>query len=368
MDNNFIPIPTYLEVPPSTEVSPPVEPKKQELPFSELAWEDFEKLCLRLVRLEADVEHCQVYGKKGQKQEGIDLYARMKSSEKYYVYQCKRVKDFDAGKIKEAVKKLLDGNWVDKTEVFILCTSEKMDSTDRAEEIEAQNEELKKRNITLLSWDGNELNSKLKKLPEIVDDFFGREWVKAFNGEKVVEKFGEKLDAIEIANYRKEFAKFYDYVFNAHDTGLPLPAKDKEVPLPIDKRYIIPDIYEGRSIHIAQTEEEHSSQTIEKEFYKNDFHNISSTKQRKSREKDSSITYKNRLSVEKWLSMNNRNIVLGEPGIGKSTLLRFIIIDLLKKEPLLNLLSSKWGLYLPVWVPFALWTVDCQVKLTPLIT
>ena len=50
------PIPSWLETPPSSTVSPPVDTKKQELPFHELSWEDFEKLCLRIVKEEEKVE------------------------------------------------------------------------------------------------------------------------------------------------------------------------------------------------------------------------------------------------------------------------------------------------------------------------
>jgi hypothetical protein len=64
--------------PPSKGVKPPVNSNLQELPFNELTWENFEKLCVRLARLEGNVEHCQRYGVQGDEQGGIDLYARQK--------------------------------------------------------------------------------------------------------------------------------------------------------------------------------------------------------------------------------------------------------------------------------------------------
>ena len=82
-------LPSYLHCPPRSRCSPPVQTRAQELPFGELAWEDFERLCLRLARLEADVVHCQLYGTPGQKQEGIDLFAATRTSRKYRAYQCK---------------------------------------------------------------------------------------------------------------------------------------------------------------------------------------------------------------------------------------------------------------------------------------
>src|ERR1041385_1232225 len=96
-------IPTWLETPANSIPKPPVHTRTQELPFSELRWENFERLCLRLARLESNVEHCQLYGTRGQQQHGIDLFARRRAPDGYSVYQCKREKKFDSGKIKSAV-------------------------------------------------------------------------------------------------------------------------------------------------------------------------------------------------------------------------------------------------------------------------
>ena len=95
-------IPTWLELPPSSQVSPPVETRSQELPFRELAWEDFQRLCLRLIRLEANVEYCSTYGTPGQDQQGIDIYARIASESKYRVYQCKRTVGMSPSEIRDA--------------------------------------------------------------------------------------------------------------------------------------------------------------------------------------------------------------------------------------------------------------------------
>jgi len=116
-------IPSWLTTPPSACVpSPPVETRQQELPFERLHWEDFEKLCLRLVRLEADIEHCALYGRRGQSQHGIDIFARKALGDKYRVYQCKRVESLDKGKIEAAVGAFLNGKWAGKSESFVLST------------------------------------------------------------------------------------------------------------------------------------------------------------------------------------------------------------------------------------------------------
>ena len=60
-------IPSYLEVPASSApLPPPVSTRAQDLTLEKLTGENFERLCLRLARLEADVVHCQQYGTEGQ--------------------------------------------------------------------------------------------------------------------------------------------------------------------------------------------------------------------------------------------------------------------------------------------------------------
>lgn len=132
----MIEIPKHLVATPSVYAGdPPASSLKSELPFGELKWEDFERLCLRLAKEQSNIESCRLYGAQGDSQEGIDLYARFFTEEKYTVYQCKKVKSFGPEKIKAAVNTFLEGEWVDKTERFFLCTEESMRGKPRQEEI-----------------------------------------------------------------------------------------------------------------------------------------------------------------------------------------------------------------------------------------
>lgn len=83
-------IPAYLDEVPSSGVSDPVVTSPQLLPFHELSWEDFERLCLRVVRLYASPVHCQIYGVPGQRQEGIDIFARLRSKSGYVIHWARR--------------------------------------------------------------------------------------------------------------------------------------------------------------------------------------------------------------------------------------------------------------------------------------
>ncbi|MYL37356.1 hypothetical protein [Halobacillus litoralis] len=197
-------IPEWLTENPATEhVEIPVVTKVQELPLDKLTWKNFERLCLRLVRKDSKVEFCYFYGEEGESQEGIDLFAESDMAEKYDVYQCKRVKNFSPIKIKNAVEKFIDGEFSPKTNKFYLCTSESLSSRKRMDEIKKQKEILSsKHDIKLRLFDKGSIEEKLKTMPEIVADFFGENWVKAFCHNETIEHIKstkEKKDLIMIA-------------------------------------------------------------------------------------------------------------------------------------------------------------------------
>lgn len=175
-------IPDYLTKSPVGAVNPPVQSRPQVLPFGELTWEKFEQLCYRLASTEAEVEHCQLYGVRGQSQEGIDLYAKFRGSEKYTVYQCKRENDFGPQKIRDAVQRFIAGSWLSRSERFVLCTKEPLTSRQRAEAIEEQRQLLKQSDVELAIWDSVRLSLLLKSHRDLVADFFGPAWADAFCG------------------------------------------------------------------------------------------------------------------------------------------------------------------------------------------
>jgi len=357
MSKPVTPLPSWLETPPSSEILPPVDTKAQDLPFCRLSWEDFQKLCLRLVRLEANVEHCQIYGTPGQKQEGIDLFARQKASEKYRVYQCKRVNDFGPADIKKAVEEFLAGSWVDRTELFVLCTQDTLVPTKKAEEMEVQNKVLKAKGITLIPWGAEELSASLKLHPEVVNDFFGREWVKKFISEEAAAVLGRRLDAGQVREYRTRCKQLYTHVFENHDPGIPsaqLPAASN---LPLVSRFIVPDIYD-RQWGPDQAESEGEEPKLPADLGESSpsFSDEHTSSVARSQQKPEPIQYQQRVHLEEWLSKGDCHVVLGGPGAGKSALLRYIAIQLLSESPSVPRLQEKWGDRLPIWIPFALWT------------
>lgn len=344
--------------PPSSGVKPPVSSNLQELPFNELTWENFEKLCLRLARLEADVEHCQRYGVQGDEQEGIDLYARQKTVSTYRVYQCKNEKNFGPKKIKDAVKKFLEGDWLTKADTLVLCTRESLGPTARANEFEKQAQILKTHRVTLIPWDREQLSFKLKDRPEIVNDFFSRAWVEMFCGHEAAAKLRDRLDAHEVAALHAQLGEFYRNLFNNYDSGLPLYASADEPPPPLELRYVLPDIDEPRVITQGPQAKAGTNAigAITESVGTNTQQHTGDDKEQQHRPINRTSRYTQRQSIEKWLIAHDRNIVLGPAGSGKSSLLRFLCIDLMSRNPQLSLFAEKWGNYLPIWIPFAFWT------------
>jgi hypothetical protein len=348
---DFDNLPAYLHGPARSAIRPPVQTRVQELPFGELAWEDFERLCLRLAWLEADVVYCQLYGTRGQKQEGIDLYATTRASQKYRVYQCKRQEDFDAAKINAAVAKFLGGKWVGRTETLVLCTKEPLVETKRADAVVAQRAVLARRGVGFESWDSHRLNTKLKDHPRLVDDFFGRVWVEAFCGAEAAQSLGGRLDSRAIADFRCKLGAFYTRVFEKHDPGLPI-APPGGSSLDLRGRYVLPDVYEPRSVYEHRSDGSVPDGSGEQ---RNRGEEGQGRPQGGTKELQQEVHLQRR-PADAWLSSGDNALLLAGPGGGKSSLLRFVALDLLDEWPRLGTLAEKWGRHLPVWVSFPWWT------------
>ncbi|MCX6843660.1 MAG: NACHT domain-containing protein [candidate division WOR-3 bacterium] len=345
-------LPSWLSTPPRTEILPPVETRDQRLPLDQLEWRDFERLCCRLVAQEASIEFCRLYGTAGQQQEGIDFYARALDLKKYWVYQCKRVENLGPAHIEKVVTDFLAGEWRDKTAKFVICTSATLSERKCAEEVERQREVLRKSGIGLEPWDCDEVSRRLKGHPRLVDDFFGREWVRRFCGEEAAERLCARLDSGQLRQLRSDLGKLYRALFTQHDPGLPALAADLQWSPPFEERYVQPDILESQTISVPQGEGAEQRDSLQTTPSGSPV-DASSQGSEKSSTGGRSITVANRVGIESWFGGTRLAVVTGEPGIGKTSLLRFIASDILREEPRLPVLAEKWGDHVPVWIPFA---------------
>ena len=145
-----------------------------------------------------------------------------------------------------AVKKFLDGKWAKKANRLVLCTSSALNKTDQVDEIVKQRSILGEQGIEFQVWDGSDggqLSELLKSYPDLVDDFFLREWVRRFNGDRAANSLGEKLDGVELEKLRSQLHDVYAALFLRHDQGLRLGSQR---PSNILDRYVTPIAIELR--------------------------------------------------------------------------------------------------------------------------
>ncbi|RYD50672.1 MAG: NACHT domain-containing protein [Sphingobacteriales bacterium] len=348
----------YLNTPVVTKINPPIVTNIQELPFEELIWEDFEKLCLAVIELDFKKEDCEIYGIKGQFQSGIDIYAKQQNN-KYTSCQCKRYAEFCVQDLLNVSVKFKENKFYDSSDKFIICTSCHMNKTEVQDKFEELKLEFKKDNIELVKWDKVKLSKILKDHPQIVYDFFGAEWVKEFNGVIALEglKRRKRLDSIEVSTFREQLGVFYSVIFNLHDQGIPVT--EIQTPYTIQERFIIPDIIanvqlentDNATAPIVNVPEEEDNSYYEYMMAANDREPLYRRTRPKQNVIDDNIVV--RIGIDDALLENNKNIIIGDPGAGKSILLRYLVLDLLSEDPTLKNISHKYGKMLPIWLPFA---------------
>ena len=174
--------PHLLDAPSGGFPEPPVETAEQVLPFGRLTPENFERLCLRLARLDGTPVRCRRYGVPGQKQYGIDIYSRVPGG-RYATYQCKRYETINAADIVAAVDAFLDGKWFPRSERFVVCSAAGLGRTELEETIEEQTDRLANRgSVEFEVWDAESLSTRLRQHEDIVALFFGPVWRRRFFG------------------------------------------------------------------------------------------------------------------------------------------------------------------------------------------
>ncbi len=150
------------------ELPAPVQSRIQVLPLGDLSWENFERLCARLITKEGAVFDCFRYGKPGEEQQGIDILARrwIDGHLQRWVYQCKRYVGFKISDVDKAIS-----SFKFEADVYVILLSAIATADVRAKVLSHPNVQL---------WDGEDISRKLKEHPSIIADFFSRHWQSAF--------------------------------------------------------------------------------------------------------------------------------------------------------------------------------------------
>jgi hypothetical protein len=344
-----------LNAPPDgVPARPAVTTRAQVLPFGELTWENFERLCYRIAGKAGRVEHVARYGRCGQAQQGIDLFARLASG-KYEIWQAKRYESITAGEIKKIVDAFRAGTWNDKSEQLILAVQASLADTKVQDAIEREAIALKAEGITLIRRGGEELSEILRDHPDLVDDFFGRGWVEAFLGSDAAKQLGARLDGAEFARARTQIRGFYDAHFHLLDVGVALPPTAYATPSSLPsllQRFAMPDVLVRDTIADeprapkAEQPNTRSDKSAETAASSKDGH------AGMVRRRD----HVRRTQLAPWLADGLQLAVVGEAGSGKSTMLRCIALDVLIEEGAFPQISRRWGSLLPIHISFSKWS------------
>ncbi len=345
----------WFDVGPSA-IAPPMVTREQVLPLGSLTWENFERLCFRLAHRGGDVEDARIYGVRGQAQEGIDLYVRRATGE-YATWQCKCYQDVTATDLRDAVTKFLEGEWARRTKLFRLAVAPSLNATQLAEEIEKQQARCRAKNIIFEPLDRDKLSLMLKEHPDLVDDFFGRSWVEAFNGhEAAASLHGRKLTREQKLEARRFILTLYSTHFQTVDGGIPAAAtnfRGAVKPLPVFDRYIEP------SIELVESIVERGQSSISASAGNRDGKNEGAT-ERASYESAESVFRKREIRTKMTLSLglaaSDRFLLLGGAGFGKSAALRVVVHSLLNNDTRFPDLAKSWGQRLPLLLPFGFLT------------
>ena len=316
-----------------------------------------------MTRLDATVEQCRFYGVQGQAQKGIDLYARRHDGA-YMVVQCKRSSDaFTPGEVTEAVDAFLAGDWAVRARTFVLAVTANLEGTQAADRIEQERPKLAQRGITLVVWDETEISAILKDHPRLVDDFFGREAVRVFLGDDVAAALTDRLDAVEVIEYRKSLGRLYREVFSRLERGV--HGDDRNVPL--DDRFVLPDVLvtdngnpaaptPQAEVPILNPMDAAPSSPASSRYFPDVTAGLRNPALVAAEARSAPDPYGNRVKATDWLGTGNQHLVVGVPGSGKSALLRTLVLDVFADESrFIGHVDRLHGL-LPVWLPFAFWT------------
>ncbi|MBU2043385.1 MAG: NACHT domain-containing protein [Alphaproteobacteria bacterium] len=320
------------------------------LPFGALTWENFERLCCRLAARSALVESAVRYGRQGQPQQGIDVFAR-KADGRYEVWQAKRYRSFSTAQLRKAVKAFSEGSWLTRSDKFFIAVQADLDDVVVQEEIERQAEGLKERGIALEVMGGDRLSDRLRPHQDLVLSFFGRAWLNAFYGDQADPAMTARLDGEEFARIRAQVARLYTARFSDLDQGIVAtrfvgPASSHRSLALLD-RYVMPDVY------VRHRASDPNPGQGPVPVAPSHFDGL--TEQKPAATSVLSRDELRRVSAASWLADSEHIAVVADAGAGKSTLLRCIALDLLGTQTVFPVLAARWGERLPIIVSFAKW-------------
>ena len=351
-------VPVHLsELPEAVVETLPVEPRVPVLPVGEVSWRDFERLVFRLARKDPDAVYCAPYGRPGQAQDGIDVYARLSGGE-HICWQARNRKHVNGADIEKAVDDFLKGKWAASARSFILCVQASLADTMLQDTIETQAARLLERDIVFEAVDGTQLSEKLRSHPEIIHDFFGPLWLKAFAGEEVAANLRRPLEVQRVIALRSRLAEIYNARIQQLDPGLNVDPGRSEA-RDIRKRFVVPLVDPVNPFLEVSLDQEHeptsSSWEHDDAWEFDDYSDPGKPARFDASPRELPVTHA--VAFDDWLLQGERALLLsGAPGSGKSTVLRCLALDLVQTPELFPSFHDRLGVCIPLLIPFALWS------------
>ena len=327
------------------------------MPCDQLSWQNFERLVYRLASKNPDVVYCTTYGRPGQSQDGIDVYARL-SGGRHFCWQARNRKSLTGSDITKAVDDFLEGKWPKTSERFLLCSRASLADIDLQDMIETQAARLLEEGIVFEALDGVQLSQRLRSHPDIIDDFFGRNWLVAFAGEGAAASLKRPLDAERVIALRGRLAEVYDARIHQLDPGLTFEP-GRPVTRDIRKRFVIPNVDPVNAfIEPSLEPEDRPDDAMGRDEHAWRFDGYTDPGQPSDFGRaPSEPTETHLVPLEDWLLQGEHALLIsGAPGSGKSTVLRSLALDLVRTPELFPRVRERLGARIPLLIPFALWS------------
>jgi tetratricopeptide (TPR) repeat protein len=157
-------------------------------PFYDLDEYIFQDLCRDLFDTEPCVDNCEVYGVRGQSQDGIDLIAYLAMGDGIEVGQCKCYRDFPPREIRKASDEFFD-YWEDRwseenVKRFVLFVACDLSIRQRQDEILEQKKRFSRFKIKYEAWSAAKIRNKLRPHRGIVSTYLipPEHWVSVICG------------------------------------------------------------------------------------------------------------------------------------------------------------------------------------------
>jgi len=134
----------------------------------------FQDLCRDLFDAEPGIATCEVYGVRGQSQDGIDLLAHLLAGDGIELGQCKCYEDFPPREIRKASDEFFDhwNRWSkESVQRFILFVASDLSTRQRQDEVLEQRKRFASFGIKYEAWSAAKIQNKLRPHPGIVSTY-----------------------------------------------------------------------------------------------------------------------------------------------------------------------------------------------------